>query len=112
MSDKNSLVSVHISLPVWVKEFVAEAAEKEGLSMSQFCSHVLAAGARDTIGIPKPPSPVAPIPTVSDVLRTYIDGGSKLIGPCGNAWPCEYSENTSQFIGSAEFCGACNVRVH
>ena len=111
MTDPNASVSLHVHMPVWVKELVAATAEEEGMSMSQFCAHVLAVAARDTIGIPEPPPAVAPLPTVSDVLRTYIEG-SKMIGPCGNAWPCEYSEEASKFIGDAEFCGSCNVRVH
>ena len=111
MSDPNKQVSIHMSMPAWVKELIAEAAEAEGMSMSQYCAHILALRARDTIGIPNPPPAVAPIPTVSDVLRTYVDG-SKMIGPCGEPWPCEYREESSKFIGDAEFCGTCNVRVH
>jgi len=111
VTDPNENVSLHLRMPAWVKELVAEAAAAEGMAMAQYCAHVLAGCARDTIGIPEPPPAVAALPTVSDVLRTYIEG-SKMIGPCGNAWPCEYSEEASKFIGDAEFCGSCNVRVH
>lgn len=111
MTDPNKSVGLHIHMPQWVKELVASAAEEEGLSMSQYCAHVLAMRARDTIGVPNPPPAAAPIPSVSDVLRSYVDGG-KLIGPCGEPWPCQYSEDSSKFIGDVEFCGECNVRVH
>lgn len=111
MADPNKTVGLHIHMPSWVKELVVAAAEEEGMSMSQYCAHVLAVRARDTIGIPIPPAAVAPLPTVSDVLRTYVEG-SKMIGPCGDAWPCEYREEGSKFIGDAEFCGECNIRVH
>lgn len=111
MSDPNKSVGLHIRLPQWVKGLVEAAAEEEGMSMSQYCAHVLAMLARDTIGVPLPPIAAAPLPTVSDVLRTYVEG-SKMIGPCGEHWPCEYSEESSKFIGDAEFCGECNIRVH
>lgn len=112
MNDKNKLVSLHISLPIWVKELVSAAAAAENTSVSQYCAHALSTLARDTIGVPRTPPAVAPVPTVSDVLRNYVEGNSKLIGPCGDAWPCGYSADQSNWIGDCEFCAECNVRVH
>lgn len=112
MVDPNKLVDLHISLPFWVKKLIAEAAESEGMSMSQYCALVLSVCARDTIGLPKPPDPVAPPPTVADVLRSYVDGSNKLIGPCGDSWPCGYDADESKWIGDCEFCASCNVRIH
>jgi hypothetical protein len=111
MTSDGETVALHLKIPAWVKALIAEAAEEEGMSMSQYCAHVLSMRARDTIGIPNPPPAAAPIPSISDVLRSYVDG-SKLIGPCGKPWPCEYSEDSSKFIGDVEFCGECNIRVH
>jgi hypothetical protein len=112
MGDKKDVAHLHISLPLWVKELVFAAAEKEETSVSQYCAHVLSTLARDTIGIPNPPPAAAPIPSVSDVLRAYVAGEDKLIGPCGEPWPCEYDQDQSNYIGECEFCNHCGVRVH
>lgn len=111
MSNSDETVRVSLILPLWVKELLNAAAESEGVAVSTLASHILVEGARDTIDIPKPPPAAAPIPTVTDVLRSYVEGSSRLIGPCGEAWPCEYDENLSQYIGDCEFCHHCNVRV-
>lgn len=112
MDDPNASVSIHLHIPAWVKALIVEASEKESMSMSEYCAHVLSTLARDTIGIPKAPSPAAPIPGVADVLRMYVEGADRLIGPCGESWPCNYDAACSRWIGDAEFCGSCNIRVH
>lgn len=109
--DQNEDVRVSVLMPLWVKEALREAAEVEGLPLSTYASHALIAAARDTIGVPKPPPAAAPIPSVSDVLREYINGDSRLIGPCGERWPCPYDPQASKYIGDAEFCAHCDVRV-
>ena len=112
VDDPNASVSIHLTIPLWVKKLIIEAAAVEGVSMSEYCAHGLHTIARDTIGVPLPPSPATPIPGVADVLRAYVEGESRLIGPCGKVWPCGYEADCSNWIGDAEFCGECNVRVH
>lgn len=112
VDDPNVSVSIHLHVPAWVKQLIVEAAAVEGMSMSEYCAHGLHVLARDTIGVPLPPSPATPIPGVADVLRAYVEGTDRLIGPCGKTWPCSYAADESKWIGDAEFCGSCNVRVH
>ena len=111
MVDKNKIVRVHISLPFGVKELCKQAADKLGISTSELIALAAREYARDTIGLPCEP-PKASIPTVSDVLRSYVDGtADPLIGPCGERYPCDYDPDDTEIVGHMEFCGACGVRV-
>lgn len=111
LEQKNKLTKLHVSLPIWLKDLIKEASSKEGMSMSEYVCYALMQCARDTIEVPRAPDPVAPIPTVTDVLRNYVEGKDKLIGPCGNPYPCAYEDAEPLMIGSAEFCAECNVRT-
>lgn len=111
MGKKVETEEIRILVPVWVKDLVRQAAAREGVPVATLAASMLVEGARDTIGLPKPPDPVAPIPSVSDVLRAYVAGEERMIGPCGNSWPCEYDESESKYIGDCEFCGHCDIRV-
>ncbi len=112
MDDKNKIVRVHISLPLGVKMVCQEAAKELGISTSEVIALAAREYARDTIGLPSK-APEAPIPSVADVLRDYVDGvGARLIGPCGEAWSqCAYDQETPERVGSMEFCGSCGVRT-
>jgi hypothetical protein len=110
LDQKNKLTKLHISVPFWLKELLVDAAEKEGMSTSQYCSFKLESSARDTIGVIRKP-PVSSIPTVSDVLRSYVEGTSKLIGPCGQPFPCDYDPDQVKVLGDYEFCHACDICV-
>ena len=112
MVDKNKIVRVHISLPFGVKELCKQAADKLGISTSELIALAAREYARDTIELPRV-APVAPVPTIADVLRDYVDGvGARLIGPCGEAWSqCAYDQETPECVGSMEFCASCGVRT-
>ena len=110
MDQKNKLTKLHISVPIWLKELLVESADKEGMSTAQYCAFKLEASARDTIGVFRRP-PETAIPTVADVLRNYVDGTDKLIGPCGDPWPCAYDPTEVKVLGDYEFCGACDICV-
>tara|TARA_B100000287_G_scaffold346532_1_gene334172 strand:+ start:224 stop:571 length:348 start_codon:yes stop_codon:yes gene_type:complete len=111
LDQKNKLTKLHISVPIWLKDLLIESAEKEGMSVAGYCALKLESSARDTIGVIRS-HPVAPIPSVSDVLRNYVEGkGERLIGPCGESWPCEYDPSESKMLGNYEFCNHCGVCV-
>jgi hypothetical protein len=110
MDQKNKLTKLHISVPFWLKDMLVDAAQKEDMSTSQYCGRKLEESARDTIGVIRKP-PVTSIPTVTDVLRNYVDGTSKLIGPCGESWPCDYDPEQVRILGEYEFCHACDICV-
>lgn len=105
-------VRMFVNVPPWVKERLKEAAAKEGMALATFCSLALLEVARDTIGVPKPPDPVSGVPSVTDVLRNYVEGNGRLIGPCGEVWPCGYDPDESKCVAEVEFCGKCGIRVH
>lgn len=112
LMDENVLTKLHISVPAWLKSSLQEAAAEEGMSVSQYCCFALEGAARDTIGLPKRPDPAAPIPTVTDVLRGYVSGeGDRLIGPCGDSWPCEYNPDLEFRLGDYRLCHFCDVCV-
>ena len=111
MSSKYKKIRVHISIPLHVKEVWAKAGSKLGISTSELIALAAREYARDTIGLPCQP-PKASIPTVSDVLRSYVEGSADpLIGPCGERYPCDYDPDDTEIVGNMEFCGACGVRV-
>jgi len=111
MSSKNKKVRVHISIPLHVKEVCAQAGSKLGISVSEVIALAAREFARDTIGFPSKPSTTT-IPTVSDVLKSYVDGtGDRLIGPCGEPYPCAYDPDASETVGNMEFCNSCGIRV-
>ena len=87
------------------------AGSKLGISTSEVIALAAREYARDAIDLPSEP-PKASIPTVSDVLRSYVDGSADpLIGPCGERYPCDYDPDDTEIVGNMEFCGACGVRV-
>jgi hypothetical protein len=109
--DKNRTVNLHLHIPIWVKELLFEAAEREGTPLSTLAACLLKEAAKGRMGLPPAPEPVCPIPSLPDVLRAYVEGSDRLIGPCGNSWPCEYRQECSDWIGDLEFCYHCGVRV-
>ena len=111
MDQKNKLTKLHISVPFWLKDLLVEAAEKEGMSTSAYCARKLETSARDTIEVIRRP-PVTSIPTVADVLQAYVEGEGRLIGPCGDPYPCAYDPNEVKILGEFEFCGACDICIH
>lgn len=93
------------------KNRIIDAAEEADLSINALVANAVKAYLDAEISIPVPPPAVRPIPTVSEVLRDYINPASeKLLGPCGNPWPCEADGNV-QDIGGVDFCGHCGIRV-
>ena len=108
---ESDTVRMTISIPNEVREMSILASEELDIPLAQFIAAALREYARDTIGLPKPPPASAPIPTVSDVLREYISGENRLIGPCGQSWPCEYDSTTPETVGEWEFCGSCGIRT-
>tara|TARA_Y100000401_G_scaffold115691_1_gene119870 strand:+ start:2354 stop:2701 length:348 start_codon:yes stop_codon:yes gene_type:complete len=112
LDSKNKIVRVHISIPLFVKELCKEAGEKLGISTSEVIALAAREYARDTIELPRV-APAVPVPTLSDVLRSYVEGtGDRLIGPCGEAWSqCQYEDSDPEIVGSMEFCGKCGVRT-
>lgn len=110
--DRNSTVRFMVSVPRWLRERLVEVAARDGVSVSELCSVMLLKACGDTIGVPAPPPAVAPIPSVSDVLRDYVSGEGRLVGPCGERWPCGFERGQGVFIGDLEFCSVCNVRVN
>lgn len=104
-------IRMSISLPNEVREMAIDAAEILGIPLYQFMAAAIREHARDTIGLPKPPPAHAPIPTVAEVLRSYVDGESRLIGPCGERWPCKYDEQAPEIVGDWEFCRSCGIRT-
>lgn len=112
MATKVGDADLYIQIPVWVKEKLFSIAEREGVPMSVLASCIiLHAALHDELEMP-PPVPVAPVPGVAEVLKKYVDGNTKLIGPCGKHWPCEQSHTESNWIGDVEFCGHCNIRIN
>lgn len=114
MSSPDDHVNLHVHIPRWVKDMLFECAEREGVTVGVFASSVLLEAARDTMGLPAPPPAVARVPTVQEVLRAYVEGSAdRLIGPCGELWPCGYEPADSAWISDClEFCGKCNIRVN
>jgi hypothetical protein len=106
-----STVRMHIAVPQELRELCIERADELGVSLQQFCLAALREYSRDTIGLPKPPPAKVPPPSVTDVLRAYVDGETKLIGPCGSKWPCLLNDEGTEELGDWEFCKACGIRV-
>lgn len=109
--EPGTLVRMHIFVPAELREECISAAAELQLPLQQFCVAALREFARNTIGLPSPPPAAAPIPTTADVLRAYVSGEDKLIGPCGARWPCEYSSTEPEILGDWEFCGSCGIRT-
>jgi len=109
---KNRDVRVSILLPAWLRDKLDEAAHKADMPRSTWICLMLRNHYFDTLEIPAPPPAAAPIPSTSDVLKSYVDGSFRLMGPCGERWPCEYETSESDFIVDYEFCGHCGIRVN
>jgi hypothetical protein len=93
------------------KNRVIGAAEEADLSINALVALAVNAYLNGEVGIAEAPRGVRPIPTVTEVLRDYINPSTeKLLGPCGNAWPCEADSNLYD-VGGVQFCGHCDIRV-
>jgi len=103
-------VQVNFRCPGLIRNLMVKAAERNGMSLSAWAISVLHQAALDDSKIPTPPPPQAPIPSTTEVLRSYL-AGRDTIGPCGKTWPCALEEAGTYTAAEVEFCSECQIRV-
>lgn len=102
---------VHLRMRGLLKNRFVLAAAERGLSLNQFGALCIRAVLDGDVDVAPPPRARVPVPTVQDVLRSYIAGtGERLTSPCGRVWPCEADGNLED-VGGVSFCGHCGIRV-
>ena len=74
----------------------------------QYCARKLESCARDTIEVIRKP-PVAPIPTVSDVLEHTLK--VRALDRTLRGAFCDYDLKQVKVLGEFEFCHACDICV-
>lgn len=99
---------LHIQLPADLKNAVVDAARDSGLSVTGWVANILRLAVRDSQGLPPPPPAAGPIPDPAATLRAYVTG-ERLLGPCGQPWPCD-ANSATETVGGFEWC-RCGIRV-
>lgn len=100
--------TLHVQLPPSLKNAVVEAAAREGVSVTSWVTGALRWAVRDGLGLPPPPPASHPMPTPADVVSAWATG-TRLLGPCGQSWPCAAAEGVEE-AGGASWC-RCGIRV-
>lgn len=109
--DDGDFCVVQLRMRGLLKNRLVSAAAERGLSLNQFGALCIKAVLDEEADIAPPPPAHAPLPTVQEVLRSYLEGSEdKLLAPCGKAWPCEADGNLED-VGGVDFCGSCGIRV-
>ena len=91
-----------------MKNRIADAAAKEGLSINRWASGVLLRAAETSEGFPVAPPAAVPLPSPERVLRGLLTG-EETLEPCGRPYPCERTGVT--ILDGMSFCNECRVRV-
>jgi len=98
--------NIGLRVPGWLKNELLEAAEGQGLSLSEFVVFAAWQFARECRGVPAAGSAQFRIPGTEDVLRAYFSG-EVLLQPCGRT-DCD---RTVVEVAGMEFCDSCNLRI-
>ena len=101
-------VQVSVRVPGWLKNRVADAAGREGVSINTWCAGLFVRGVEGSEGFPEPPPAQAPVPSPERVLRGFLTG-EDVLEPCGRPYPCERSGVT--VVEGLAFCVECRIRV-
>ena len=104
-SDGERTQQLHVTVPADLKAEIV-AALPDGTSLNQWVLNALWNELRFG-GTPRPIP--APVPSVADVLASYVSG-DRLLGPCGNRWPCA-GDSARRQVGVRSFCDECGVCI-
>jgi hypothetical protein len=98
-----------IRVPGWLKNEIADQAERAGVSISSYLGAIVHRVARHDLGLPDPPPTHGPVPGVVEVLRAYVSG-DPVLTPCGRHGDCDGLNIDPKQIGSVKFCAVCDIR--
>ena len=99
---------VYVRVPGWLRNRIVRLATDQGVTINSWAANVLHRAAEEGLGLPEPPPPVTPLPTLDDVVRGYLTD-APLVEPCGAVSPCE---RTGTFgVSGVEYCRECRIRV-
>ena len=98
---------VYVRVSRTVKAEIQQAAEQAGMTLNTWCANTLANAARGQ-GFPPPPQAL-PLPGAEHALTSYMTG-ERLLGPCGQHWPCRAGTEPLEDIGGISYC-PCGIRV-
>lgn len=100
---------VYVRLPGREKNRCVAAAEAAGMTVTAWAANVLRAAALGELGVPAPPPAVTPLPEPAEALAAWATG-QRLIGPCGDTWPCRAAGEPLELVCGVSYC-ACGIRV-
>lgn len=97
-----------IRIPGWFKNEILEHVDSLGTQVNIWVTSALREALRAQQGLPPAPPAAAPLPTLDEVLRSYVTG-EKLLMPCGKPGPCAGEDPVE--LGSFWYCRECSIRV-
>ena len=104
----SKLKDTNIIVPEEVHQALRDKADEAGMNFRQYLLSVFRYAIEDTM--PMAPA-ITPPPTLRTVLEAYHKG-EKLLGPCGETWPCAMETKGVDDCEGVEWCRACNVRLN
>ena len=102
-------VNLAVRIPGWLKNEVVDYLEETDQSLNEWFGAVLLRGLREGWGVPEPPRAGRPLPSTADEVRAWAVG-ERLLGPCGEVWPCGGSDG-GRVVSGLRFCSVCSVRL-
>lgn len=104
----DSSYNLVIRIPGWFKNEILEHVQSLEVPVNTWAISVLREALRAQQGLPPAPPAAAPLPTISDVLRSYVTG-EKVLMPCGQPGPCAGDDPVE--LGGYAYCRECSIRV-
>lgn len=106
--NEGSSYNLVIRIPGRLKNEILDHCAGIDAPINSWVVSVLLEALRDARGLPPPPPAAAPLPTIDEVLRSYVLG-ERIIMPCGQPGPCA-GENPVK-LGGIDYCPECSIRV-
>jgi len=104
----DSSYNLVIRIPGRLKNQILDHCSSVGAPLNAWIVSLILAGLRDAHELPPPPPAAAPLPTIDEVLRSYVLG-ERIIMPCGKPGPCPGEDPIK--LGGVDYCPECSIRV-
>jgi len=104
----NHTYNLTIRIPGTLKQQIHNHLTQNNQTLNQWLTSLIHNALHNNWTVPPPPAE-RNIPTHADQIRAYATG-ERLLGPCGDPWPCGAVEGCT-VSGGVSFCDVCGLRV-
>lgn len=101
---------VYVRVPGWLKNDIVQLCKELDVSVNSWSANILYQALLERKNLPTAPEPAGPIPTIQDILRSYLTK-EPVLEPCGREAPCERWSTEPTVVSGVAYCGHCGIRV-